>query len=150
MVMKPSSVSSVGRLTYRCQSTPDPLGPSDLTADQVEERRPVMPDRQEIGVDRGRLVDAEAAHDAQRRRALQRADEAGVAVEEVWPTGPERHLPGAQEVTAAVRVQGPPEEHRSAQYSPLDFGPLRDVVEPGRDRGGEVAVDVRLPHPADL
>src|SRR4051794_7610856 len=102
----------------------------------------------EAGVLDSRLVDAERAHDPQRRRALERADEAGVAIEEVGLIGPSRHLACVQEEAAGVRIRRTAEPDRDAENMTGEFGYLVTVLVSRCEMPGDIAVDVRLGHEA--
>src|SRR4051794_27158068 len=77
--------------------------PGGIAFGQVEladESGAMVLDFQEGSVLRRGFVDAERSHYTQGGRALEGADESGVAVEEVGPGGPRRHLPGVEEEAA--------------------------------------------------
>ena len=110
----------------RPMRSPSSIGRAGLVAaaaELAEEAGAEVLDLQEAGALDGRLVDAERPHDAQRRGALERADEAGVAVEEIRLACPGLHLAGVQEEAARVRVPRPSEGDRRAEQPG------------GRDRG---------------
>src|SRR5262249_25412307 len=117
------------------------LGP---WADLAEEGRAGVLHLEEGGALRRGLVDLEGPHDAQRGGALQRPDEARVAVEEVRPGRPALHLGGAQEVAAGVRVEGAAELDALAEHLPGQHRVLAHVLERRRRLLAQVAVDVGL------
>src|SRR5262245_41666887 len=90
----------------------------------ADETGAVMLNLEEVGILDGRLVDAERPHDPQGGCALERPDEAGVAIEEVRLGHPPGHLAGIEEEAAGMRVRGPEKMHRDAQDGTGELGDL--------------------------
>src|SRR5262249_22526651 len=115
----------------------------------VDEAASEMLDLQEARVLHGGLVHPKRPHDSQRGRALERADESRVSIEEIRLTRPQAHLAGVQEETAGMRVRRPVEANRNTQKRAREPGNLVRILIPRRHAPGDVSVNVRLGHEAE-
>src|SRR5207253_6312082 len=104
-----------------------------------------MLDLEKSGVFPGRLVGAEMLHDAERRGAFERSEQARARHREIGLLRPARQLGGRQEETARMRVVDPLEGDPLAECRRLDMALVVDLLQRRADAGiVQIAVDVEL------